>query len=276
MQTAESVDGTRIAYRTVGSGEGMIVVGGAMRSAADYMPLAEALSKHFLVHVIDRRGRGLSGGLAPGYSLEKECDDLRAVQAATGATIAFGHSYGGLVVLETAAAGDCFRQLALYEPAVSVGGSIATAWMPRYGELLRSGDTRRAFAEFVRGSGHAPAIVSVLPRWYLRSVLRLMIRRPQWELMEPLLEANALEHAEVAKRNDTWQKYRSIRARVLMLAGERSPAHQNEVLRELAAVLSDGSYEAIAGLDHNAPDEKAPAVVAEHLAMALSDAALHP
>jgi hypothetical protein len=38
--TATSADGTTIAYETVGSGAGLIVVGGVLSTARDYIDLA--------------------------------------------------------------------------------------------------------------------------------------------------------------------------------------------------------------------------------------------
>ncbi len=93
---ATSRDGTAIHYRTLGVGEGLVVFGGAWRTGDDYMALAEALAPPFAVHVVDRRGRGGSGPQGGSYSIEREIEDLFAVQAQTHATTLFGHSYGGL------------------------------------------------------------------------------------------------------------------------------------------------------------------------------------
>ena len=101
--TVPSADGTVVGYHTVGQGPGLIVVGGAMRAAEDYLALACGLAERYRVHVVDRRGRGLSGPQGPEYGIARECEDLLAVQAATGARVVFGHSYGGLV-----RPGDCY------------------------------------------------------------------------------------------------------------------------------------------------------------------------
>ena len=45
------------------------------------------------------------------------------MQAETGADRVFGHSYGGLVALQTARRTAAFRQIAVYEPAVVLDGS---------------------------------------------------------------------------------------------------------------------------------------------------------
>jgi pimeloyl-ACP methyl ester carboxylesterase len=68
--------------------------------AADYAAFARALAERFTVHTIERRGRGESGPQGDDYSIVKECEDVLAVRAATGASLLVGHSYGGLVALE--------------------------------------------------------------------------------------------------------------------------------------------------------------------------------
>ncbi|MFC6903465.1 alpha/beta fold hydrolase [Nonomuraea dietziae] len=121
QRTVSSTDGTPISYQTIGAGPGLIVLGGALRTSQDYLPLASALARSFTVHVVDRRGRGASGPQGPQYTLGKEVEDLLAVQAETGARLAFGHSYGGLVILETARSFQVFERIAVYEPGVPVG-----------------------------------------------------------------------------------------------------------------------------------------------------------
>lgn len=260
--TVASVDGTVIGYHTVGQGPPLIVVGGGLRSAEDYLALARGLAKRYCVHVVDRRGRGLSGPQGPRYGIARECEDLLAVQAATGAKVVFGHSYGGLVALETAVRSDRFEAMVLYEPAVSVGGSIPTDWMPPYRALLERGDTRGAFACFAQAFGPGPA--TKLPRWYLRAVLRCVIRKRRWEDgYEPLLAANLAEHEHVASCDDHVAKYGAITARILLLGGSRSPAFMTTLpLERLQRTVPGAAVDIIDGLDHLAPDEKAPEIVA--------------
>ncbi len=59
-----------------------------------YLPFARALTSSFTVHLVDRRGRDGSGPQGENYSIERELEDLSAVQAQTDTTIVFGHSYG--------------------------------------------------------------------------------------------------------------------------------------------------------------------------------------
>jgi pimeloyl-ACP methyl ester carboxylesterase len=73
---------------------------------------AFALADRFTVHTIERRGRGESGPQGEGYSIERECEDVAALRAITGAT----HSFGGLIALEAARGDMAFRKVAVYEP----------------------------------------------------------------------------------------------------------------------------------------------------------------
>lgn len=263
--TVASADGTVIGYHTVGQGPAVIVVGGAMRAAEDYLPLARGLAERYRVHVLDRRGRGLSGPQGPHYGIARECEDLLAVQAATGARAVFGHSYGGLVALETAARSEAFEAMVLYEPAVSIRGSIPTAWMTPYRALLDRGDTRGAFACFVRAFGEGA--IARLPQWYLRAVLRCVFRKRRWEeRYEPLLATNLAEHEQVAACADHVASYRAITARLLVLGGSRSPAFMISLpLAGLQQTVSHMTGNIIDGLDHFAPDDKAPEVVARRV-----------
>jgi pimeloyl-ACP methyl ester carboxylesterase len=175
-QIARSQDGTAISYQTLGAGEGVIVLGGAWRSGRDYLAFAGAMSRYFAVHVVDRRDRGDSGPQGENYNIERELEDVFAVQTQTDATIVFGHSYGGLIALEAARRSDAFSDVLVYEPGVSVAGSMPLAWMAPYRKLLVAGDRRGAFAAMVRGAGGAPPALERMPLWYVKLMLRLFGR----------------------------------------------------------------------------------------------------
>ncbi len=264
--TAVSKDGTPIGYQTVGDGQGVMVLGGAWRSGEDYLPLARALAPSFAVHVIDRRGRGRSGPQGPAYSIEREVEDLAAVQAQTGAGIVFGHSYGGLVALEAARRGAPFSDVIVYEPGVSIGGSIPLGWMTSYRDRLAAGDRRGAFATVVRGAGGAPPIMERLPVWYVKLLLRVFIRGAEWRRTDSLLEVALAEHEQVAAVDDgTAKRFGAITARTLLLGGGKSrPRYTTALFDQLAAAIPNAVVELLPGLDHVGP-EKAPELVARRL-----------
>jgi pimeloyl-ACP methyl ester carboxylesterase len=122
----------------------------------------------------------------------------------------------------------------------------------------------------VRGSGHAPAIVSKLPLPYLKLVLRVAIKRERWQRMEPLLVTNLVEHQELARLDGTAASYGQIAAEVLLLGGTKSPSSVRLSLDALSAAIPRARQQLIEGLAHNAPDETSPAAVAEVVARFLA------
>ncbi|MGH2869679.1 MAG: alpha/beta fold hydrolase [Solirubrobacteraceae bacterium] len=266
-RTVRSSDGTAISYQTLGAGAGLVVLGGAWRAGEDYLSFAEALAPFYAVHVVDRRGRGASGPQGTNYSIEREIEDVFAVQADTGAGIVFGHSYGGLIALEAARRGSVFSEVVVYEPGVSFAGSIPLAWMALYRERLAAGDHRGAFAAMVRGAGGAPPALERMPLWYVKVILRLFIRQREWQRIDPLLQAGLREHEQVAALDEPdLHRYQSVAARVTLLGGAKSPPHfTTTTFDQLTAAIPTCTTQLIPGLDHTAPDDKAPGPVAERV-----------
>lgn len=130
--TTVSADGTVIAYHSAGQGPGLVIVGGVLWDGDDYLPLAHALAGDYQVHIMERRGRPGSGPQREHHGIGDECADLAAVAAATGATSVLGHSFGGLVALETAQRHGTFAEVFVYDP----GGPAA--WTVRH-QVVRRG-----------------------------------------------------------------------------------------------------------------------------------------
>jgi hypothetical protein len=160
-----------------------------------------------------------------------------------------------------------FSDVVVYEPGVSIAGSIPLGWIPRYRALLAAGDTRGAFAAMVRGAGGAPRALERMPLWYLELMLRLFVRGARWREIEALLEAGLAEHEQVAALDEsTVDRYRDVTARVVLLGGGKSPPHLTTTLfPQLTDTIPNCTSEIIAGLGHTAPDEKAPELVAQRV-----------
>lgn len=266
--SAISDDGTPISYLSVGTGPGLIVVGGVLSSASTYAPLAEALAAQFTVHVMNRRGRPPSGAQRPGHSIDDECADLVAVATATQARGAFGHSFGGLVVLETARHHPIFDELYLYEPGVSIAGSLESGWLDGYERLLRRGARRGAFAWMVKNAGFAPRLLAAMPLWYVEGILRLAIRGSRWQAMESLLEANLTEHRIAAALDaSNAVRFSTITAHSHLLGGAKSPdALSRGLLAQLAEAIPQADVAILPGLGHLAPEDQPSHVAAAVLA----------
>jgi pimeloyl-ACP methyl ester carboxylesterase len=256
--SAISADGTTISYVSVGNGPGVVLVGGVLSSASTYLPLAEGLAREFTVHVMNRRGRPPSGPQRPRHNIDDECADLAAVASATGSQRAFGHSFGGLVVLETARRQAIFDDLYVYEPGVSISGSLDSRWLDGYQRLLQTGDRRGAFAWMVKNAGFAPRVLAVMPLWYVKAVLRLAIRGPRWRSMEPLLDANLAEHRIVAALDGgDGTRFSTITARTHLFGGDKSPdVLSRRLLGELAQAIPRADTQILPGLGHLAPEDK--------------------
>jgi pimeloyl-ACP methyl ester carboxylesterase len=260
--TVVSEDGATIGYLTIGRGPAVIVIPGALSVAADYAPFGSALAEHFAVHIVERRGRGRSSAQGADYSIGKECEDVLAVQRQTGASLLVGHSFGGLVALEVARSNPSLTKIAVYEPGVSIDGSIAMEWVPRYQRKLAEGEDLDAFVEFILGAG--PDRIRRIPRWYLKLLLPLFMNARERQQRLALLHENLREHQEVARLDSSYENYCAISAQVLLMCGGRSDSAWVHVARErLTAVLPRSQTRVFPKLDHFGIDQKAPREVAK-------------
>jgi pimeloyl-ACP methyl ester carboxylesterase len=169
MNTATSQDGTKIAYDRTGSGDPVILVGGAFsyRRFTGQVKLAELLSARFTVYSYDRRGRGDSGDTPP-YAVEREIEDLAAViGAAGGQAHVWGLSSGAVLALEAAAAGLPIRKLAVQEPPLGVDPADRRPpadLRPRVTGLIDAGRRGEAVRYFMVDGMGAPSFVPGLLR----------------------------------------------------------------------------------------------------------------
>jgi len=104
-----------------------------------------------------------------------------------------------------------------------------------------------------------------MPLWYVKLMLRLFIKADRWRQIDPLLEAGLAEHEQVAALDQrTADRYRDVATHVVLLGGSKSPPHLTTALFEqLTATIANCTGELIVGLDHMAPDERAPDLAAE-------------
>ena len=257
-----SQDGAKISYLTMGSGPSVLVIPGALSMAADYAAFASALAEHFTVHIIERRGRGRSSPQGDDYSMIKEREDVFALQQKTGASLLVGHSFGGLVALEVARNNPSLTKLAVYEPGVSIDGSIPMDWMPGYEKKLAEKKYLDAFVEFSLGVG--PERARNTPPWLMKLLLPLFLSSHERKLMLGLLPENLREHHEVARLDSSYENYREIAADVLLMYGGKSDSTWVDMAMErLAAVLPQSETKEFSQLDHFGIDKKAPREVAK-------------
>jgi pimeloyl-ACP methyl ester carboxylesterase len=261
ISTVPSKDGTTISYLSLGSGSSVIVIPGALSIAVGYAAFGRALAEHFTVHTIERRGRGASGPQGDAYSMVKECEDVLALQQRTGATFLVGHSFGGLIALEVARNNPSLSKIAVYEPGVSIDGSIPMDWMPGYEKKLAAKNHSGAFVEFLIGMG--PDRLHKIPKWYMKLLLPLIMGSDERKQMFCLLSENLREHHEVARLDNSYENYREIAADVLLMYGGKDKAKWVDLAMDrLAVVLPRSETTEFPKLDHFGIDKKAPQEVA--------------
>ncbi len=246
METTQSADGTTIAFDRSGEGPALILVTGAYTDRTTPASLAALLARDFTVYVYDRRGRGASGDTAP-YAVEREIEDLDALIAVAGGTsMVFGHSAGGALALEAAAAGSAISRLAVYEPPYIVDDSRARPvdLAGRVNALLargdRSGTTRLFFLEGMN---------------YPEPGIRAMARREAWAELETLAHLVPYELAVACEQWMPADRIAKISIPALLLDGGASQAWCRNTVRAVAETITGARHVSLAGQTHGAADE---------------------
>jgi pimeloyl-ACP methyl ester carboxylesterase len=123
--SVRSADGTRIAFRRLGSGPAIVMVHGSIATHTAWMRVARLLAGRYTCFAMDRRGRSHSGAGTSPYSIEREYEDVCAVldAAGPGAFLA-GHSFGAICALGAVLLHPVSR-LVIYEPPFPAGGPVA-------------------------------------------------------------------------------------------------------------------------------------------------------
>ncbi|GAA1694710.1 alpha/beta hydrolase [Fodinicola feengrottensis] len=264
LETVTSPDGTSIGYRTYGSGPGVVLVPGALHSGHHYQELACCLADEFTIYAMDRRGRPGSGRQLPHHSIDDECADVMAVMEKTGASRLFGHSSGGVVALQTALRVQVTK-VAVYEPAVMGPASVPPvkdlAAMER---ALAEGRQTDAFAMLAKGeSGPVPK----MPLFALKMLFRLASKGTNARFREYVdaVAAFPAEQRMIMGLGAEADRYRELATETLVLLGARTGGELARGARFLAATAPGARLQVLAGLNHDAPDEKAPGRVAAEL-----------
>ncbi|MFC5379925.1 alpha/beta fold hydrolase [Aquipuribacter nitratireducens] len=245
--------------RSVGQGPPVVVLHGGGIDSREYERFARALGEHCSVHLYDRRGRPGAPPLGPGHTVEVDVDDLARVLDHVGATRVIGHS-GGAFVAARAALRLPVERLAVYDPGISIDGSVATAWFEPYRQAMRSGDTLRAMA--LVGAGADPdGAAARLPLPLQIAVLRLFVRTPVGRRMREQLPTVETEVGQIIANDAPAEAYAGITATTLLAHGARSASYFGDVCEALAAALPDGSALRIPRASHNAMNIARPAFV---------------
>ncbi len=212
MGIATSVDGTAISFTATGEGRTVVIAGGALSTAADAAPLAQALTDAgFRAVVWDRRARGASGD-HPDSTPKDEVDDLAAVIAAAGgADAVLGHSSGSVLALYAAMRGVPTGALFLSEPPIDFDATGFGDELPdKLQALVDAGQPEDAVASFqrdavglpaemvdaARASGQLTALAPLAQSTVYDARLTLRLRQVDPELFEVSVPVTVLRGAQ--------------------------------------------------------------------------------
>ena len=198
----------------MGKGPALVIVHGSLYTGDSWLPVASLLSDRFTCCLIDRRGRGRSGD-APAYAIEREYED---VEGALGIFVegvsVFGHSFGAVCALGAALRAPVAR-LILYEPPLSVGGSVAGGDLRAYQNAIAAGDPDAALEiGYTRFAG--------IPEAQVRRMRTSPRSSTEWAQAKTLAWTWTREAAEIDKLGPSLDRYRAIQTPTLLLLGEKS------------------------------------------------------
>jgi len=203
------------------------------------------LAERYTVHVMDRRGRGLSAD-RPGYDIRREGEDVAAVVTAAGRNVFLvGHSYGALCSLEAALVTDAIGRMVLYEPPASPPGHDVAG--PELIEALRaaaaSQEPERILKTFFRGALH-------LTDEQIDAMRGTAIWRARLAAAPTIVRE--IENVEVF---DISARLSAITVPVRLLLGTESPAYFRPAAEAIAKELADAEIVPLVGQSHLAINE---------------------
>lgn len=191
--------------------------------------------------------------------MDSEVDDALAVMQHTGAERIFGHSYGGLIAMHLALRRDV-AALVVYEPNISIDGSIDGSWLPQFTRLLDAGRPQAAMATFLKRTRLAP--IGDAPMIAFRGLAFLLLHGADTRAM---MATTSAEVGEVVRLDSDGTRYAAITSPALLLGGGKSPSYLTDVLPILARIMPNATSRVLPGLDHNAPDLNAPVTIATEI-----------
>jgi hypothetical protein len=266
-----SKDGTKIHYRQMGSGSGLILVHGGLMYSKNFMTLATLLANNFTVYIPDRCGRGLSGS-HENYSLIAESEDIQAISNKTGTKNAFGLSSGAIIVLQTAILNQTLRKIALFEPPIPVNKADPAAWADNYKLAMSKGNFGKAFISIVKGTGD-PSTMKTLPGFITVPFMNFAIKaeankdlKKDEVSLKTLIAAMQYDIKTVNESKEIINNCENLKADILLLGGQKSQHYLKTALDALSSVLPQAKRIELPNVGHLAAENGGkPKIVAKEL-----------
>ncbi|MDS0139191.1 MULTISPECIES: alpha/beta hydrolase [unclassified Amycolatopsis] len=234
-----SPDGTVIGFETLGDGPPMVLVHGTGADHTRWAAVRDRLAERYRLHLVDRRGRGLSRAEAADYDIRREGEDIAAVaEAAGGDVYLLAHSYGALCALEAVLTTEAVSRLVAYEPPrPEPGGSVVP---PEARARMREAD-------------NPEQILEIFLQEALRVDVEAMRRTPVWR--SRVAAAHTIPRELDVVENLVFDaRLGEIAIPVRLFAGTESPGYLRLAAHAVAELIPTADVVAMHGQAHQAMD----------------------
>lgn len=255
--TATSTDGTQIGCVLAGEGPPLLIVHGTGDTQLGWRRLRPHLAAHFTLHLMDRRGRGVSGDRED-YALAREWQDVAAVIDAIGEPVnVFAHSFGAMCALEGALQANNLRRLCVYEPSVNrnSGNAKREFTIDEMARLCALGDRDGVVAL------HLGNIINASEE----TIDKQRSQKEAWAARMAMAHTMPRELQALREYRFDAQRFAAIGVPLLVLLGEKSVGHGPETARMLLDAVPGAEFLKLQGQGHfamlTAPELLAQALI---------------
>ena len=254
-----SKDGTKIGYRQMGKGPGLILIHGPLSSSQNLLKLGSELSKKFTVYIPDRRGRGLSGPFGNNYGLEKEVEDLDALISKTGAEFFFGDSTGAIIVLQSTLTLSSVHKIILHEPIVYVNDSEIEQFnrsIENFNKELSEDKYADALINISDFIDNQPSLLYKLPDSLTKILFSLILKTEDIRLKRDDIKVKDLMltlkfDSQLVNETKEIDSFKDSSAEVLLLCGSKASDILKDSVYTLNEILPNVNLVELEGLNHN-------------------------
>jgi pimeloyl-ACP methyl ester carboxylesterase len=254
MFETAAADGTNVQAHDEGAGRVILIVHPGLDEGSGWAEVAGLLASDYRVLRLRRRQYRFDIGRTHPATIAEEVRDVAAVASAIGEpTLIVGHSSGGVVSLESLLdRPSAYAGAVIYEaPVVTdlpLGSHEANATMKAASDAGKLGKAIQIFTRDVVG-------VKPLQALAIRAIIVFA------RCLRKLVPRQVDDSLAISTLGNRLKEYQSIATPVLLLGGDRSPAHLGKRLDSLEAAIPGAERVTIVGHGHSA-NASAPAELA--------------
>jgi len=237
-----------------GRGRAILVLHGGMGDVTSWSRVTDLLRDRFRVVRLTRRQYQLD--VPRKVTMADEVAQVREVAATLERPVLVGHSSGAVLALEALVADpDLYAGAVLYEPPMVLDEPLGGGKLAPARAAIAAGKPGQALRIFLRDVVRTGPLLAAVAGLALTA-------KPEWA---GRVERQLDDNDAIDALGNRLSAYGKIDLPVLLLAGDKSPAHLGERLDALRRALPDASRLTMHGQGHNA-ERTAPARVAEAIA----------